>query len=187
MPILSRLLPLLVVALLATAGCSTAGTGDQGFVAGDGVVTELPAAQRHVPGNVSGTTLEGAGISLSSYAGKVVVINVWGSWCPPCRSEAAALSAAARELMPQGVVFLGINTRDNSSGTALAFERSRNVPYPSIFDPGGRNLLAFDGTLSPNAIPSTVVIDAHGRVAASIIGQLPSTQTLVDVVADVRK
>ncbi|MCW2858207.1 MAG: TlpA family protein disulfide reductase [Marmoricola sp.] len=184
---LRRLLPVVALALLATAGCTTTGTGDQGYVEGDGVITLLAPNQRHVPGTVSGTTLEGAKVSLASYAGKVVVINVWGSWCPPCRSEAAALSAAARELMPQGVVFLGINTRDTSSDNALAFQRARGVPYPSIFDPGGRNLLAFDGTLSPNAIPSTVVIDAQGRVAASIIGQLPSTQTLVDVVADVKK
>jgi thiol-disulfide isomerase/thioredoxin len=184
---LRHLLPVVAAVLLATAGCTTTGTGDKGYVEGDGVITLLPPAQRHQPGSVGGTTLEGARVSLSSYAGKVVVINVWGSWCPPCRSEAAALSAAAHELMPKGVVFLGINTRDTSSDNALAFQRTRGVPYPSIFDPGGRNLLAFDGTLSPNAIPSTVVIDAQGRVAASIIGQLPSARTLVDIVADVQK
>ena len=83
------------------------------------------------------------------------------------------------------MVFLGINTRDNGRDTALAFQESRDVPYSSIFDPGGRNLLAFRGTLPPQAIPSTVVVDAQGRVAASIIGPVPSVTTLVDVVEEV--
>lgn len=183
----ARLTGLLLVAVLATAGCGSAvgSAGDRGYVDGSGVITVLAPAKRAAPGPVSGTTLDGAKVSLASYAGKVVVINVWGSWCPPCRAEADDLAAAAKELMPQGVVFLGINTRDNSSATALSFQRKRKVPYPSIYDPGGTNLLAFYKTLSPNAIPSTVVIDQQGRVAASIIGELTSSRTLVDLVAEV--
>lgn len=176
----------LLVALLATAGCSNSGgTGDKGYVDGSGVITVLTEAERKKPGPVSGTTLDGEEVSLEQYLGKVVVINVWGSWCPPCRAEADDLTVAAEELMPRGVVFLGINTRDNSVETALAFQRAQEVPYPSIFDPGGKNLLAFYGTLSPNAIPSTVVIDAEGRVAASIIGEVTSARTLVDLIEDV--
>lgn len=190
MPRSPRLIATVAVALLVSfvaAGCGGVGsTGDKGYVDGTGVITLLDEAQREKPGTVSGTTLEGEQVSLDQYAGKVVVINVWGSWCPPCRSEADDLVVAAEELMPTGVVFLGINTRDNSAETALAFEKARNVPYPSIFDPGGKNLLAFYGTLSPNAIPSTVVIDAQGRVAASIIGELTSARTLVGLVEDVR-
>lgn len=178
---------LLLVLALAVTGCGGVGsTGDKGYVDGTGVITLLDEAEREKPGPVSGTTLEGDEVSLDQYAGKVVVINVWGSWCPPCRSEADDLVVAAEELMPSGVVFLGINTRDNSAETALAFEKARKVPYPSIFDPGGENLLAFYRTLSPNAIPSTVVIDAQGRVAASIIGELTSARTLVALVEDVR-
>lgn len=177
----------LLGALLATAGCGNTGaTGDKGYVDGSGVITVLAEADREKPGPVSGTTLDGEDVTLEEYLGKVVVINVWGSWCPPCRAEADDLAVAADELMPQGVVFLGINTRDNSVETALAFQRAQEVPYPSIFDPGGKNLLAFYGTLSPNAIPSTVVIDAEGRVAASIIGEVTSARTLVDLVEDVR-
>jgi thiol-disulfide isomerase/thioredoxin len=177
---------LLLVLALAATGCGGVGsTGDKGYVDGTGVITLLDEAKREKPGPVSGTTLEGDEVSLAAYAGKVVVINVWGSWCPPCRSEADDLVVAAEELMPRGVVFLGINTRDNSAETALAFEKARGVPYPSIFDPGGRNLLAFYRTLSPNAIPSTVVVDAQGRVAASVIGELTSARTLVALVEDV--
>jgi thiol-disulfide isomerase/thioredoxin len=179
-------LVLLAAVLLAVSGCSRVdSTGDKGYVAGEGVITLLPEAQRHAPGAVSGETLDGDQLSLSSYAGKVVVVNVWGAWCPPCRAEADDLAAAARELAPKGVVFVGINTRDASQDNARSFERRYDVPYPSIYDPGGRNLLAFRRTLTPNSIPSTVVIDAQGRVAASILGEVTSKTTLVDLVEDV--
>jgi thiol-disulfide isomerase/thioredoxin len=173
-------------ALLGASGCSKVGsTGDKGYIAGAGVITLLPEAQRKAPGEVSGQTLDGDQLSLASYAGKVGVVNVWGAWCPPCRAEADDLAAAARELAPKGVVFVGINTRDASQDNARSFERRYDVPYPSIYDPGGRNLLAFHRTLTPNAIPSTVVIDAQGRVAASILGEVTSKTTLVDLVQDV--
>ena len=126
-------------------------------------------------------------MSLASYAGKVVVVNVWGSWCPPCRAEATDLAAASRELAPKGVVFVGINTRDASRDNGRAFERTYDVPYPSIYDPSGSNLLAFRRTLTPNSIPGTVVVDRQGRVAASILGRIPTKTTLVDLVEDVEK
>jgi thiol-disulfide isomerase/thioredoxin len=185
------LLPAVAAVLALTAGCSSSlsGSGDSGYQGGDGTITVLPVANRKVPDTrkVEGKTLEGTDVSLASYRGKIVVINVWGSWCPPCRSESDDLVLAAKQLAPKGVVFLGINTRDNSPDTALAFVRSHHVPYPSIFDPGGRTLGAFHRTLSPNAIPSTVVIDAQGRVAASIIGELTSARTLIDLVDEVAK
>jgi thiol-disulfide isomerase/thioredoxin len=189
MPARRRTLLLVAVVsatLLAASGCTKVGsTGDKGYISGEGVITLLPEAQRKAPGTVSGQTLDGEQLSLASYAGKVVVVNVWGAWCPPCRAEADDLAAAARELAPKGVVFVGINTRDASQDNARSFERRYDVPYPSIYDPGGRNLLAFHRTLTPNAIPSTVVIDAHGRVAASILGEVTSKTTLVDLVQDV--
>jgi thiol-disulfide isomerase/thioredoxin len=180
---------LLVGTLLAVAGCADdiGSTGDQGYIDGRGVITLLPAAERKKPGPVSGETLEGEHLSLASYAGKVIVVNVWGSWCPPCRAEAEELGAAARELAPQGVVFVGINTRDSSPDNGLSFQRRYDVPYPSIYDPGGRNLLAFHRTLTPNSIPGTVVIDRQGRVAASILCEVTSRTTLVDLVQDVSK
>lgn len=187
MPALRPLvLAVLAVVALATSGCGSVGsTGDKGYITGEGVITLLPEAQRKAPGDVSGETLEGDQLSLSSYAGKVVVVNVWGSWCPPCRAEAGELAAAYRELAPKGVVFVGINTRDSSQDNGLSFQRRYDVPYPSIYDPGGRTLLAFHRTLTPNSIPGTVVIDRQGRVAASILGEVTSKTTLVDLVEDV--
>jgi thiol-disulfide isomerase/thioredoxin len=183
----SVLAALAAVALVASGCSNVAGTGDKGYIDGKGVITLLPDGDRKAPGDVSGETLEGDQVSLSSYAGKVVVINVWGSWCPPCRAEADELAAAARELGPKGVVFLGIDTREASRDNGLSFQRRYDVPYPSIYDPGGRTMLAFHGTLTPNAIPSTVVIDAKGRVAASILGEVTSRTTLADLVEEVSK
>ncbi len=169
-----------------TSGCGrSADTGDKGYVDGTGLITRLAADKRTKPGEVSGTTLDGEDLSLDEYAGKVVVLNVWGSWCPPCRKEAPTLAAASRELAKDGVVFVGVNTKDSSPEQGLAFERRYDVPYASFFDPSGRTLLAFHGTLNPSAIPSTVVLDRQGRVAASILGEVPSRRTLVDLVQDV--
>ena len=175
----------LVVAGAGVSACSSTDSGDKGYVDGEFGITQPPISKRETPGKVEGTTLEGKPVSLKQYAGKVVVLNVWGSWCPPCRKEAPAMVAAARQLMPKGVVFLGIDTRDASAPNALAFQRTYDVPYPSLYDPAGRTLLAFRGIFPLSAIPSTLVIDAQGRVAATIIGEIPTQRTLVDVVQDV--
>ena len=184
-----RALTALVATALAGAvlgGCSSdqaGGSNGQGYVAGPGVITSLKAADRKTPGAVSGTTLAGRHASLSDYRGKIVVVNVWGSWCPPCRAEAPMLSTAARALSRQGVVFLGIDSRDPEQAGPQAFQRRYRIPYESLYDPGGRTLLAFHGTLPPNSIPSTVVIDKQGRVAGSVIGTITRT-TLDDLVQD---
>jgi thiol-disulfide isomerase/thioredoxin len=170
------------------AGCSGSdvggGSAGQGFVSGTGAITTLRSADRSRPGSVAGTTIEGREVALSDFRGKVVVLNVWGSWCPPCRAEAPTLAAAARRLAAKDVVFLGINSRDPERAGPRAFERRYKTPYPSIYDPSGRTLLAFRGTLTPNSIPSTVIIDRQGRVAASVIGSVSAT-TLEDLVHDV--
>jgi peroxiredoxin len=94
------------------------------------------------------------------------------------------LAEAARDLADRDVAFLGIDSRDPSESAARAFVRRSDIPYPSIYDQQGKTLLAFRGTLSPNAIPSTVVIDEEGRVAASVIGEVTKA-TLVGLVEDV--
>lgn len=185
-----RRITALAVALLAgaaLAGCSNdevGSSGDSGFVSGKGVITRLPVAERRQPGEVAGESIDGKPLSLDDYKGKTVVVNVWGSWCAPCRSEADDLTAASKELAGDDVQFLGINSRDLDRAAAQAFQRRFEVPYPSIYDQRGRTLLAFKGTLSPNSIPSTVVIDDQGRVAASVLGEVTKT-TLVGLVEDV--
>lgn len=175
---------LLCSAVLSGCSSSVGSSGDQGYISGNGIITTLDVADRKRPGPVAGTTLDGRQTSLSDYRGKVVVLNVWGSWCSPCRAEAPILAAAARAHAGDGVVFLGINSRDAAKAAPRAFERRYRVPYDSIYDPDGRTLLAFSGTLSPKAIPSTVIIDREGRVAASVLGDLTRT-TLDDLIEDV--
>jgi thiol-disulfide isomerase/thioredoxin len=185
-----RATAVLAVLLASTvlAACSNdevGSSGDAGFVSGKGVITRLAVEDRKQPGEVAGETLEGEPVSLADFEGKTVVVNIWGSWCAPCRSEAPDLVAASEDLADDGVEFLGINSRDLDRAAAQAFQRRFEVPYPSIYDQKGQTLLAFRGTLSPNAIPSTVVIDDQGRVAASVIGET-TRSTLVGLVEDVQ-
>jgi thiol-disulfide isomerase/thioredoxin len=179
---------LLAVALpsaLVLAGCSNdvGSSGNQGYVAGKGIITSVKAADRKQPGEVAGRTLDGRQVSLADLRGKVVVVNVWGSWCGPCRAEAPMLAQASRDLAKKGVVFLGIDSRDPSKDAAKAFVRRFDVPYPSLYDQQGSTLLAFRGTLTPNSVPSTVVVDPQGRVSGSVLGSLTRT-TLDDLVDD---
>lgn len=165
-----------LVGLLVT-GCSeaTAGTPvdqpDQNYVSGDGAVTEVAAADRGDPVAMAGTTLDDQRLDLASLRGKVVVVNVWGSWCPPCRKEAPALKRASVALMGADVAFVGIDTRD-SDAAARAFVENVGIAYPNLSDPDGVLLLAFKGDLNPNAIPSTLVLDRQGRVAARVVGEV---------------
>jgi thiol-disulfide isomerase/thioredoxin len=169
-----------------TAGCSSSTSGaGSAFVSGDGTVVLLPPAKRSAPVQLAGTTLEGARFDLASYRGKVVVLNVWGSWCPPCRKEAPELQAAWTKLKPQGVQFVGIDTGpEETTPQALAYQRTFGITYPSVADEGGKALLPLRGAVAPNAVPSTVVIDAQSRVAARISGPTDSA-TLVGLVQDV--
>jgi thiol-disulfide isomerase/thioredoxin len=176
---------LLCSVVLTSCTDTPSGSGEAGFISGKGVITTLPVEEREAPGHVVGETIDGEPISLADYAGKTVVVNVWGSWCGPCRAEAPDLVAAAEELEDDGVAFLGINSRDLNQAAARAFVRRFDVPYPSIYDQGGQTLLAFRGTLTANSIPSTVIIDERGRVAARVLGEV-SRSTLVGLVEDVQ-
>ena len=182
---LARTLGALVAGLLILTACGFSGGGNTGFISGDGLISWLPVSQRQQVGTVKGTLLTGEAFDLASLRGKVVVVNVWGSWCVPCRTEGPKLAVAARALASSGVVFLGINTQDQSPDNGLAFDRHFDIPYPSIYDFGGQTLLAFHGRLTPNSIPSTIVLDKQGRIAASIIGPVTSAITLENLVQDV--
>lgn len=133
--------------------------------------TEYPAGERTPAPTVEGTTLEGDSLSLADYTGHIVVVNVWGSWCGPCRAETPELVRLANEHKDQGVRFLGIDTRD-SRAAAQAFVRRFKVPYPSLFDADGRVLLPLTQLVPSAAVPSTLVVDADGNVAARIIGRV---------------
>jgi peroxiredoxin len=183
----ARSFPLLVAAIVAglLAGCSTSGqaTGDQGYVSGNGTVTTIASADREPAPDVSGSSLDGKPLAIADYPGQVVVLNVWGSWCAECREERTDLEAAWRQLSRRDVKFIGIDTRDNL-GSARSYVRAGGITYPSIFDTDGRTLLGFRGTVSPAAIPSTIVLDAQHRVAARILGPITKT-TLIELVTDV--
>ncbi len=175
----------MVACLMAGCSAGAGGSGPDGtigFEMGDGSVLILKADDRPVAPELSGTTLDGEALSTADYAGRVIVLNVWGSWCAPCRAEAPALVEAAKQ-MPE-VQFIGVNTQDNDPAPAQAFVRTSGITYPSLYDPKGALLLGF-GQVPPKAIPSTLVIDESGRVAARMLGEVTAT-TLVGVVEDVR-
>lgn len=184
-----RLLGAIVGAALlgSAAACSSPSGGDaagSSYLSGDGTVVLLPPDRRAAPVQFAGDTLEGTQFDLADQRGTVVVVNVWGSWCAPCRKEARDLQAAWQQLKPQGVQFVGINTLEQQPAQALAFQRTFGITYPSVADDGGKVLLSLRGAVAPKAIPSTLVIDAQSRVAARISGPT-TTATLVALVQDV--
>jgi peroxiredoxin len=178
---------MLVAAVVAglLAGCSTSGqgTGNQGYVSGNGSVTTIEGANREPAPDVAGSSLDRKPLTIDDYPGQVIVLNVWGSWCGECREETADLERAWQQLSRQDVQFIGINTRDNQA-EARSYVRNKGITYPSIFDPDGQTLLGFRGTVSPAAIPTTIVLDARHRVAARILGPITES-TLIQLVTDV--
>jgi peroxiredoxin len=163
---------LLAVAALALTACSSASPStESGFVAGDGSIVVVAPEQRRPAPDVRGTTLDGSTFTLADHKGEVVVLNVWASWCAPCRAEAPTLAEVSTQMKSRGVTFVGIDTRD-SPATAASFVDRFHLTYPSIVDPDGRVQLLFGDSLPPQAIPSTVIIDREGRVAARALGRV---------------
>lgn len=150
---------------------TSGGDTDSGFVAGDGSLVVVPADQRIPAPDLVGETLDGSTFRLADHRGEVVVLNVWASWCAPCRAEAPGLAALAREYDGKGVQFAGLDTRD-SDVSARAFVDRFGIPYPNVIDRDGQLQLLFGDSLPPQAIPSTLVIDSEGRVAARALGKV---------------
>jgi len=174
-----------------TAACSAdpdsveeqARSGDRkGYVAGDGSIEQLTASERGEPVRLVGTTLEGERWSLADRAGSVVVVNVWGSWCPPCIEETPALQKAWEKVQTDGrnVDFIGLDKLE-SPETGLAFQKANKLTYPSLAYDGGVPILSLQGKAS--ATPTTLVLDPQGRIAARVSGPV-STTTLLGLIDD---
>ncbi len=162
-----------VLGLPVFAGCANRTVADQApggvdFVTQAHTVTGvIPLSRRPAAPALSGPAVQGGQVDLAALHGQVVLLNVWASWCAPCRAETPGLVAVYRQTHTQGAAFLGINIRD-SQDAAMAFIRDYHVPYPSLYDPAAGRLARFR-SLPPTTIPSTLVVDRHGRVAARFI------------------
>jgi len=184
-PLRSALLAAVAAAaVLAAAGCDggaiaadTPASSGQSFVGHSYESTFYQPGHRPTAPPVSGTTVTGQHLSLSQLRGNTVVVNFWGSWCAPCRAEAPALGELARQLRPNGVRFVGVDIRDEPD-SAVAFMQQFNVGYPSLSDPEDEIALDFRSTVPPADIPTTLVIDRSGRIAARIFGASTYRQLL---------
>jgi thiol-disulfide isomerase/thioredoxin len=174
--------------VLALAGCTAndpladqyADGSGQGYVSGDGAITEIPAAERDDPIEFAGTDEAGDAIASGDYAGQVYVVNFWYASCPPCRSEAPDLVSLSEEYTE--VPFLGVNIWD-SADVAVTFAKKFGIGYPSIMDVETASAqLAFAGVVAPNAVPTTLVLDREGRVAARISGLIRDKSILAAMI-----
>lgn len=172
------------LALMLTTGCGGGAPtpNDGGPIQGEGGITRLQPTERGKPVEIKGLDLDGKPLSSKQWSGKVVVVNVWGSWCPPCRIEQPILSRLATEMKPRGVEFLGIAIRE-SAANARAFTTARKVPYPSIGE-GDSAILAFADSLPAVAVPTTYVLDRQGRVATRLLDRA-TYSTLKGLIEDV--
>lgn len=170
---------LLAAVLLALVGCSAGGDadvagGDFTFVAPEGETDiRYPVEDRQEMPPISGEDLfdEDSEISTTDFAGEVIVMNLWGQWCGPCRYETPELQQVYEDMSDQGVQLLGINVRDHSRQAPQDFKRDRGLEYPSIYDPPGRSLLALSG-YPRNMVPSTIIVDRQHRVAAVFLREV---------------
>jgi peroxiredoxin len=187
-----RLLAPAVVLAALLAGCTDegsdlagryeSGTGD-GYVSGDGRIVQPPAAERAQPVEFGGILDTGEAFSSADVAGRVVVVNFWYASCPPCREEAPDLEAIHQQFADAEVTMLGVNVSDTAE-TAQKFEKEHGVSYPSIVDYEDNAVqLAFaEGKLAPNSVPTTLILDRQGRVAARISGLIQSPSVIADII-----
>jgi thiol-disulfide isomerase/thioredoxin len=168
---MKRVLPALAAAAVLLAGCSTGSNavdvnngGEFRFVAGTPAGEVIAVADRRSAPQFGGQLLDGTEFSSTELSGHIAVINFWGSWCPPCRVETPEFQQVYAEVQGEGVQFLGIDVKDEQQ-LAAAFVQGKGIGYPSLFDPRGEVALAFRD-YPANAIPSTIVLDREGRVAA---------------------
>ncbi len=179
-----------VILLLGLSGCtSTLGPAagpsqsDPRYVT-NGAVTEIAPKARGKAVTVAGTLDTGEEVTAGEWTGKVVVANFWYAGCAPCRAEARDLEAVYKQFQAQGVIFVGVDVRDQAP-TAKTFAEEFGITYPTFLDvDSGAQQLAFAGKVAPNAVPTTVVLDRKGRVASRILGQLQSRSILQTLIRD---
>jgi thiol-disulfide isomerase/thioredoxin len=180
-----------VASALLLTGCSSDPLADQfregsgkNFIAGDGTITVYPLADRGDPIEFSGETVEGESYDSADDAGKVQVVNFWYAGCAPCRVEAPILQEVYVDVDADAVSFVGVNVRDQA-GTAAPFEKNYGITYPSVLDvETGEAQLAFAGKVPPAAVPTTIVLDRNGKVAARVLGQLKDASILQTIIDD---
>lgn len=177
---------LAIAAALLFSGCSApdqlaidyGAGGNQNYVAGDGSILEIAAENRGAPIVFNGVDEAGIDVSSDDYRGQALVVNFWAGYCAPCRAEAPDLEKLSQKWSDKGAQFIGVNTYDEA-GAILAFARNYGVTYRSVVDVhSGATQLAFAGTVAPSALPTTIVLDAKGRVAARVLGQIESASIL---------
>ncbi|BDI21342.1 TlpA family protein disulfide reductase [Herbiconiux sp. L3-i23] len=176
---------------LLLAGCASDPLADQyregsgkDYIAGDGTVETFGVDSRGEPVEFEGATESGDEFSSTDALGDVLVVNFWYAQCPPCRAEARDLQSIAEDSAADGVQFVGVNTRDEA-GTALTFAEEFGVTYPSILDYKDAGVqLAFSARIPPNAVPTTLVLDRGGRVAARILGQVTEPSILETIIRE---
>lgn len=146
---------------------------------------EYPAGDRPAAPPIAGELIDGGELDIADLRGDVVVVNVWGSWCGPCRAETPDLEAVYQATQELGVSFVGINIRDQRDH-AVAFTAGR-MTYPSIFDPAFEIGLGFRDPPAPPGPPATLVVDRNGDVAVAIyrpVGRTELEQAVTRVAAE---
>jgi thiol-disulfide isomerase/thioredoxin len=179
-----------VIVLIGLSGCAstlspvTEPSSSDPRYATNGAVTEIAPKDRGKPIRIAGTLNTGEEITVGEWNGTVVVANFWYAGCGPCRAEARDIEAVYKKVQSQGVIFVGVNVRDQAD-TAKTYDAEFGITYPTFLDANtGALQLAFAGEVAPNAVPTTVVIDRKGRVASRILGQLPSPSILQTLISD---
>jgi len=195
---LRKLLAALAISalVLSTSACANDSLADQfrsgdnkNYIAGDGTVTEFALGSRPKAADWSGITESGEALSSTQLEGVITVMNFWYAGCAPCRIEMPELIELQTEFLPEGVQFIGVNVRD-SAETSLAFARRIGMNFPSVMDAKtGSVVLGFTGVVTPQAVPTTLVIDAEGNVSARVLGRIEKgiLTTLVKTVIEERK
>jgi thiol-disulfide isomerase/thioredoxin len=182
-----------VAVVLLAVGLTLGFTGGSGqasdvtYIGGSTSALLYKTGHRPAAPDFTGQTLTGAPLRFASYRGKVVVLNFWGSWCVPCRSEAPTLAVLSEQYRADGVAFLGDDVGDTAAN-ALAFTRDMGITYPSVNDPGYQVAQDFGKAVLVNDTPTTLVIDRTGHIGGVIYGTATYSElnTLIKDVAVTR-